>query len=869
MESGRPSATARSGHVAALLLALVAAMLSGAAPASAEDASATVSGRLVEVDGAPVEGFQVLLLVRTESGGWQFAAPRTMSDADGRYTVSDVPPGSYRLWAADPYYPGRLPGRAWPASYTVTEGTTFQVEAGSHLTDLDLTFDSFGEVEVRSTFEGRTAEVTTFLERRVVVGEDVTWLESKNSTGGTIGQVAPGSYRVRQEPARPSEGQVTWAPGVTDPSSATEIRVSAGEVTTVDNVIAPSPRIRVKVTDASGAPVRGARLLASHHGRGLSTFETDAAGEISEAVRPGRYSLEVRGAQGSGLATRPLGQVEITPDRGHDVDVVLYPSGSVRGRILHPSGEPAGFVSIQLDLRVGEEWIRVAALNSVYDAFAFGGLTPGRYRWRIDNPLLESTASGELDLDVGQRLQKDLVVDIPAGLALTIDPGNLGNEVVSRLVTELLSADGTVVETRTGEATATFRVPPGAYRARVRDPLEELATTYLINPNVDDATHFELQGGHESRRTVSPRPLTPLHGAGVPTILDPPVVGRVLGSTRGEWTGTPLDFTDAWLVDGTVVPGATGTTFRVPPEALGRTITKRVTARDDHGGTSTQTSATIGPVRLSNPANIIVEPRLEGVDLQWSSVPHADAYEVRHRVAGSTEWTTRRIEVSMITTWGPSSTAHLRLDTDTAYEVQILATRTGMPTVTGTSVIRSFRTTSAVPAAVTGLSAKARSTTEISASWAHSAGAVRYRVEAFRDGVLRSTAEVSTTSHVVRGLPAGARTTLVVTALNRRGQSVSGAKVVRHTLVARPARPRLTARSTRVLKVAIPRTTGATAYRVEVLRGGKVVKTVTTRSATARVTSLRPRTSYVVTVRALNGDGIATARSAGLKASTR
>lgn len=855
--------------VAALLLALVAAVLSGAAPASAEDSLASLSGRLVDADDAPVEGFQVLLLTRSASGGWQFAAPRTMSDADGRYTVTDVPPGSYRLWAADPYHPGRLPGRAWPSSHTVEEGTTLSVEPGSHLTDLDLTFPSFGSVEVQSTFEGRIVDVTTFLERRIVVGGTTTWVSWKDSTGGTIGQVAPGSYRVRQTPSRLEEGQVTYVPGTTDPSSAAEIHVRAGEVTTVDNVIAPSPRIRAKVTDASGTPLRKAILLASHHDRGTYRFETDGAGEISEAVLPGRYVLEAHGASGSGLARRPLGRVEITPEQGHDVDVVLFRSAAVTGTIRHPSGAQVSSVDIELDVRVGDEWFRTAARHRTFGPFSLGGLTPGRYRWRIDNPLLEQTASGEFDLDEGQRLQKDIEIDLPAGLALTIDPQEHGEEVVSRLVTELLTPGGTVVESRTGEATAIFRVHPGAYRARVRDPLGELATTYVINPGVDDATYFELSSGYEWKTTLSPRPLAPLSGAGAPAIRDRPVVGRVLGSSRGEWTGTPVGFTDAWLIDDTVVPGATSTVFRVPLEALGRTITKRVTARDDHGGTVTQTSATLGPVTLSDPANIIVQPRLEGVDLQWSSVPHADAYEVRHRVAGSTGWTTRRIEVPMITAWGPSSTAHLRLDTDTAYELQILATRTGMPTVTGTSAIHSFRTTSAVPAAVTRLSAKASSTTEISASWARSAGATRYRVEAFRDGVRRSTSEVTTTSHVVRGLPAGARTTLVVTALNRRGQSVSGAKVVRHTLAARPPRPRLTARSTKVLKVAVTRTAGANAYRFEVLRGGKVVKTVTTRSTTASITSLRPKTSYAVTVRAVNGDGVASARSAGLKASTR
>jgi protocatechuate 3,4-dioxygenase beta subunit len=851
-----------------LVLALAATLLVGGSPAWATDASASLSGRLVDTNGSPVEGFTVSLVAPGESGGWTYAKPRTVSDAEGRFHLTDVVPGSYRLEARDPYYPGRFPATTWPAAHTVEEGSTFSLAAGEARLSMDLTFQRFGDVDVESTFRGERVDVATFLERRVLVGGDITWLPWKDNSRGRVGEVAPGTYRVRQVPDRPDNGQDTYVPGVTDPAEATQFEVQPDATATLRNVIAESPRLRVKIHDATGSPVPRASFVAQHHGRGSESYTANASGEISAAVRPGRYSFWVHAPEGSGLAGRPLGDAEITPDGGHDVDVTLQRSATLVGTVKHPRGAKVAGVDVRLDLRVGEEWIETRALNGVFGRFSFYGLTPGRYRWRIENPLLEPSASGELELGVAQRLEHDFTVDVPAGMTLTIRPQGAEPHATDRLVTELLSSDGTVVASRTGEAKPSFRTEPGGYRVRVRDPRGELATTYVLSQGVDDATYFELQSGHESSFEVAPAPVTALRSTKAPEVEGHLVVGQVLGSTRGEWAGTPTSFADEWLVDGTVVPRANQVSFKVPPEALGREISTRVTARNDRGETITQTSLPVGPVTLGKPGNLTVEPRLEGVDLRWSSVSYADAYELRHRSAGASAWTVQRIPAQAPTA-SRSPSASLSLETDTAYEVQVVAIRSGVPAATSSTEVRSFRTTSAVPAAVSGLSAKARSTSVLDLAWTRSPGAVRYRVEAVHDGERHSVAEVTGTSATVRQLPAGTRATVFVTAVNRRGESAGLARVVRSTLAVTPARPRLAARSTTALRVKVGRTAGATSYRLELLRGGRVLTSVVSRSGEARITRLRPRTGYVVVARALNADGQPTSRSTGLRVSTR
>jgi hypothetical protein len=74
---------------------------------------------------APVSGVQVALLdsaTRTE-------LYTTFSDASGRYTISKVPVGTYRLRAWDPLGPGRFVESTVTVQRTLTGGTPWQAIA--------------------------------------------------------------------------------------------------------------------------------------------------------------------------------------------------------------------------------------------------------------------------------------------------------------------------------------------------------------------------------------------------------------------------------------------------------------------------------------------------------------------------------------------------------------------------------------------------------------------------------------------------------------------------------------------------------------------------------------------------------------------
>jgi hypothetical protein len=92
-----------------------------------------------------------------------------------------------------------------------------------------------------------------------------------------------------------------------------------------------------------------------------------------------------------------------------------------------------------------------------------------------------------------------------------------------------------------------------------------------------------------------------------PTNISPPVisgtpqVGQTLTASDGTWTGSPTSFADQWLLGGSPISGATGATFVPVTADIGGLISVQVTATNANGSSSA-TSAAVGPVTSSGPA---------------------------------------------------------------------------------------------------------------------------------------------------------------------------------------------------------------------------------------------------------------------------
>lgn len=141
-----------------------------------------------------------------------------------------------------------------------------------------------------------------------------------------------------------------------------------------------------------------------------------------------------------------------------------------------------------------------------------------------------------------------------------------------------------------------------------------------------------------------------------PSIVGPVRVGATVVATTGSWINAN-SLTLRWLADGVPIAGATGTTYRVPAEVLGRSLSAEVTGvGDDYFETSrtvTSGSVLVAPGLLSGSRLRIAGRPVVGRTLAVRGAPVAGAqlrvqwYAAGHKIHGATSlrWTLRRAQL--------------------------------------------------------------------------------------------------------------------------------------------------------------------------------------------------------------------------------
>jgi len=353
-------------------LAVFNAVAARAQSAATNKASATIAGR-VTLDGAGAPGAHVMLdphvndgFPRISSGVEQPPALGVVTDAEGRYRITGVAPGAYRVSVFAPVH--AIEGERDP----LTPGKTINLAEGDNVEGLDFALTR-GAVITGKVTDDKDRPVIAAPVNAYKFGPDgdrqrfnlfnpmyMRWETDDRGVYRIFGLEA-GRYLVAagfdSSERRTSGGyRPTFYPNAADEAQARVVEVeSGGEAANVDIRVAALAKgyvVTGRVVDAdSGEPVPGVTVtygavIGGRFGLGTGMRMTNALGEFRfENLPPNSYGARVIYSDARGLGAATLG-----PDVKFDVvdgdvgglEIKAYRGATISGVVaVEGSNDPA------------------------------------------------------------------------------------------------------------------------------------------------------------------------------------------------------------------------------------------------------------------------------------------------------------------------------------------------------------------------------------------------------------------------------------------------------------------------------------------------------------------------------------------------
>lgn len=469
----------------------------------------SVSGRVVDASGAPLEGAGVSLTSRTESKNIE-----VWSEGDGSFRFTGLAPGEVSLFARkDGFTDARLGNLRLDGPL---DGVELRLSRGGTIVGriTGLTYPELTQVQVMAWGESRPAQGQVDFEGSY-----------------RISGVAPGEWRVAAAlpgTARSAQGKIEM------PAAGAEVSLDlefTGGLTLAGRVL------------QGGEPLPNASVSARGEGQGADAFfpggsiYSDGAGNFRfEGLKPGTYRLGVYHRE-TGVRHQEKEAVELSESRA-DVVIDIPAATLVRGRVLEAGSQgPVAGATLFFDQEGEDPSSRPLPGGNAGETDSEGGFLvsapPGRYRVTARK---EGYSPGEARVEVAAGSSPPEVrirLERASGLALEVV--GLGGLPPAHVYAALVDGTGRPVVSGTYSPGEDGRIqlsqaPPGTFLALVRAPGTATASVPVSVP-----------GGGARVALLPPAPLT----VRVPALASDPQGGLLtLLNAEGQpfrsvgWSGT-------------------------------------------------------------------------------------------------------------------------------------------------------------------------------------------------------------------------------------------------------------------------------------------------------------------------------------------
>jgi protocatechuate 3,4-dioxygenase beta subunit len=333
---------------------------------------AVLTGRVIAAtDGRPVPGVSVRVLPQGRYGDY-FAPPAVVSDAQGRYEVRGLPPGSATVLAEGA---GWAPARLVIGWRSLTPDATSVDLVAGRVTTRDL------EVEAAGRIRGRVLDT----EGAPLAGA-VVWAEGRQgprtySSAGAHENLAPPSVTTDAEGAFVLEGLAASAAHVLlarspagQQAHSPLVRVGPEPQQLVEIRFVTRRTVEFRVEHATtGAPIVAAYVRPAERDEpGAPILRDMPHGADTQADGTARLSVPVGAPCSFDVSAAGFARAEGVPVAAEQAAVLvrLVPSPSITGQVLHADGSPAsGDVRGFVETKSGwdqQEWVRTDANGSFW-----------------------------------------------------------------------------------------------------------------------------------------------------------------------------------------------------------------------------------------------------------------------------------------------------------------------------------------------------------------------------------------------------------------------------------------------------------------------------------------------------------------------
>jgi len=542
-------------------------------PAAQAAKPATVAGRIVNATtGAPIRRVSVTLRPFGAPGGAGFvgeampAAPyAATTDAEGKFRIEQVEPGSYRLMAERQGFVRQQYG----ARRNSMMGMTVKVAAGQELTDLNFkltphavitgrVLDEEGEplaraqVQVmrRGYFRGKQQMMPVSMGQSIDTGEfrlaDLPpgryWIAASYR-----GQMAFGGSPARNTTGKPEEEYVTtYYPGSVDATGARPVDVDAGQQLPGIDIRMQKARVyrvRGRVTGASPS-VRTLRVMLLPRERAFSFgMFSGAGGAVKEdgtfeigSVQPGSYYATAFAAQGR-MSTVGRAPVDVAQDDVQDLILPLTGGVNLQGSIRAdrdatqpepPEAAKTTFESVRLQV-VPTDGIAFNAPNATVKSdgsFVIENIGPGKYRIQAFNLpaghwLKSVRAGGQEVLDSGIEIGEGppgpiqitlgIGVGVVSGTVQDADQHPAAGAMVTLLPDPMKEDRTDLSRVATTDQNGQFtlqNVPPGDYRLYAWEDIDSFSYSdpEFLKPHESAARKLTVKANSQEQVTLKQIP---------------------------------------------------------------------------------------------------------------------------------------------------------------------------------------------------------------------------------------------------------------------------------------------------------------------------------------------------------------------------